>query len=185
MEEIVMGARRFYYSAALFLVAFFLIGSQCATLPKNGKPDSGSLFDRALSDLKNHRFEEAKFGFKQVYTSNPASERADDALFRLGYISCVQKKYSEGKGYFDELVKKYPKSEWSFDAKIWFELLDAYSKTSAELDDVKTKLGSPKQPDNQSKTDNEASKKIEELQKEIEKLREENNRLREIIESGD
>jgi TolA-binding protein len=185
MEETAMAGRSLYKIAAFLLVAFVLIGSQCATVPKSGKPTSTELFDKAQDDLKNHRWEEAKYGFKQVYTTNPSSERADDALFRLGYISCMQKKYTEAKGFFDELLKKYPKSEWAFDSQVWFDLLDSFSKTSAELDDVKVKLGSARQTDSQSKSDNDAGKKIDDLQKEIEKLREENNKLREIIESGE
>jgi tetratricopeptide (TPR) repeat protein len=139
------------------------------------------LFDSATENLKDQRFEESKYEFRQFYSKHPNSEYADDALFRLGYISCLQGNYADARDYFSTLIDDYLKSEWVFDAEVWKSLLDSWIEKDRELKSVKSKLSSMK-PRDKAETGDSAGD-IEALQEKLDRLREDNRKLREIIES--
>jgi len=140
------------------------------------------LFASASDNLRRQRFEEAKYEFNKYYIENPESDLADDALYRLGYIACVQNRYDDARGYFETLIEEYPKSNWLFDTKVWTRLLDSWASSNAELESVKSKLSSARAepaPVQQPAP----SEEIERMQEELERLREDNRKLRELIES--
>ncbi|MCK5833100.1 outer membrane protein assembly factor BamD [bacterium] len=168
-----------YLCKYLFLVGFVFILS-CAHIPKTTQA-SADIYMSASENLKKQRLEEAKYEFNQLYTKHPKSDYADDALFRLGYISCVQEKYNDALDFYDDLIDKYPKSEWIFDAKVWQNLLKSWQSSNNELKAVRSKLNSKKTTKEPS--ENKASEEIEGLQQELSKLKEDNRKLRELIES--
>lgn len=181
-----MAVPRFYKNFFFVAITAFLLGSQCATIQRKEK-NPNELLRNANENMRGGRFEEAKEGFKELHAKYPNSDLVDDAIYKLGYIYTAQKKYSEAKDYFGLLLSDYPKSEWSFDARVWFDLLVAWANLDAELDKLKSQLGTPKTPAQatQPTGSEDASTKIKELQKEIERLRSENAKLKAIIESGD
>ena len=175
-----MAARKLSISAFFVVLAIFLTGSQCASVRRTPS-SAGQLYKSALEDLQKHRFEEAKYNFKKIYSDYPNSDYADNALFRLGYIACVQEEYLLARDYFGTLVGEHPKSEWAFDAKTWLGLLNSWVELSRELEEVRDQLGVVIDQSEQNNT----AKDIEDLQNEISRLQEENRKLRELIETLD
>ena len=165
------------------LALLLLNGSQCASAGHETPPRADIIYDKAQNDLRRQRFEEAKFEYRKIYTEYPESELADNALFKLGYIACVQEDYLDASDLFSTLIAKYPKSEWNFDAKVWLGLLESWQKLDNELEKVNKQLGivqdQPLQDDAPAGTTTE----IEELQERINRLSDENRKLRELIES--
>ncbi|GEM_PF-1653027 len=176
--------RRLIILALLTTLALLLLnGSQCASTGRETPPRAEVIYDKAQNDLRRQRFEEAKFEYRKLFTEYPESELADNALFKLGYIACVQKDYLDASDLFSTLIAKYPKSEWNFDAKVWLGLLDSWRKLDDELDKVEKQLGIAQEQPQQEDTPAGTSAEIEELQEQINRLRDENRKLRELIES--
>ena len=77
---------------------------------------------------ERRRFEEALFNYNKVISLDPqdSTQKASEALFNMGLIFRKQKYYPEAIDKFQEILKRYPKSELSLDAE---ELIsDAYVK---------------------------------------------------------
>ena len=176
-----MATHRHSIKLVFAIAAMVFFGASCAHIPKDVSGPT-QIYNAATNDLKKQRFEEAKYKFKQLYQKFPSSEFADDALYRLGYISCLQEKYADARNYFGILIERYPKSEWTIDAGVWKKLLDSWSSANEELKRVKKRLDSTAQA-NVTPDTTKPSDEIERLQKELDRLREDNRKLREIIES--
>ncbi len=176
-----MVARKFYCSIIFILGTLFISCAHTSSVTR-GPSD---LFASASDNLKKQRFEEAKYEFRQFVNNFPESNLADDALYRLGYISCVQGKYFDAEGFFVTLIDDYPKSEWVFDADVWRKLLEKYRVAADELETVKKKLNSSKVETGTAKTSSPAPvvEEVDKLQDELNRLKEDNRKLRELIES--
>jgi len=178
-----MAARKFSLSIILALLAFLLLGATCATI-REAPSSAREAYDIAQDDLKKQRYEESKYRFEKILSEYPKSDLADNALFRLGYIACIQGDYENARAYFASLIEDYDNSEWIFDASTWLGLLDEWHLLSQELDKTKAQLGiAQDQAGGDSSIGIDAADRIEELQAEIGRLREENNNLRLLIEN--
>ena len=175
-----MVAKSYSINKILLAIIAPIMLMSCAHTPEVAV-GATQLFDSAMENLKDQRFEESKYEFRQFFSKHPNSEYADDALFRLGYISCLQKNYADARDYFGTLIDDYSKSEWVFDARVWKDLLDSWIEKDRELRSVKSKLSSIKPSDESESSD--SAKDIEALQEELDRLREDNRKLRDIIES--
>lgn len=77
---------------------------------------------------ERRRFEEALINYNKVISLDPqdSTQKASEALFNMGLIYRKQKDYPKAIDKFQEISKRYPKSELSLDAE---ELIsDAYVK---------------------------------------------------------
>ncbi len=71
-----------------------------------------SLFWMAESYFKLNKFKQALNYYKLIYRHLPFSEKADYALFKIGYIYFKQKNYSKSDIAFLRILKEYPDSEF-------------------------------------------------------------------------
>lgn len=177
-----MAARKFSISIIIALALSILMSGCVHTRPT---PTSArELYDYAQEDLKKGRYEEAKYRFEKVLTDYPETDIADNALFRLGYISAIQEDYALARNYFSSLLEDYEDSEWAFDAATWLNLLNEWARLNNELQEARDRLGMAQQEAEASdRTQNDTAERIQELQDEITILREENNNLRMLIEN--
>ncbi len=157
----------------LFAAAVLLALWGCAVEygPRDTSP--GALFARAEKALREHRFNEALYLYSRLVDLYPGDRRADDALFKKGYLEVYFGKYSDAGRSFSALVSDYPESEWRFDASLWAGVLGELSacrgveveSPGAASDDC-TKL----------------RRKLKRLEAENAELRRQLQKLREILE---
>ncbi len=164
----------------LSLPGIFLAG--CAHIQET--PSSAKeTYSVAQENLKKKRYEEAKYNYESILSEYPNSDLADNALFRLGYIACIQLEFENARDNFTTLREKYPKSEWLFDTETWLGLLDSHHDLYTELEDAKAQLGAARNAAKNTGESNDTAAKIEDLQEEINRLRDENTELRVLIET--
>ena len=168
---------KFYLRIIIALTGILFI--QCAK-PYATPEGSKMIFESAQEDLRKHRFEEAKYNFRRVYTEFPESDLADNALFRLGYIACIHEDYSTASRLFKSLLDDYPKSEWRFDSEVWYKVLNSWSSMSSELDNARSRLGILTR-EIENKDEGDVTGEIDKLQQEINRLMDENRKLRELL----
>ena len=78
----------------------------------NDKLVDNSLFWLAESYLKINNLKSAINYYKLIYRYFPFSEKADYALFKIGYIYYKQKNYSKADLAYYKLLKEYPYSDF-------------------------------------------------------------------------
>lgn len=176
-----MAARKYYLSAAILAAALILTGSECASVDRR-PAGAENIYESAMSDLKKQRLEEATFNFRRVFEQYPSSNLADDALYRLAYISCIKRNYASATGLFEILLGDYPKSEWTFDAEVWHNLLLDRQSLYNRLENANTKLGTVARASSERVVE-DVPEGNESMSGELDRLREENRQLRELIES--
>lgn len=80
--------------------------------------------------------------------SNNVDGRCDVALFNLGFAHAYSKSpyynYSKALRYFEELIRKYPKSPWAFQARAWTDIM---KKVAASKDKQRRLKGELKSKD--------------------------------------
>lgn len=104
------------------LKAFF---SDNLNIPSNSNATNGSeikIFKKAHLLYKKRQLNNSQKLFKLYRQKAPNTDLTDDALYYTAYIHFLQKRYEQAILHFFELVKQYPKSNWSNDAKWWLAI---------------------------------------------------------------
>lgn len=76
---------------------------------------------------------------------------ADEALFNIGLI-CIhpgnsKKDYGKSLGFFRRLIKDYPESPWSAQAKVWTALLQENEKLKSSIEELNEVIEKSRQVD--------------------------------------
>jgi tol-pal system protein YbgF len=73
-------------------------------------PNSGTLYDSALHDIATNKYDLAQSEFQDYLKYFPKSEYASNAVFYLGQIAYVQKRYPEALDHFTDVISNFPSS---------------------------------------------------------------------------
>lgn len=78
--------------------------------------------------VKNKNFEEAEANNMKILSRSAGKKPADKAMYNLGliyvHVDNPQKNYTKAQAYFHLLTEKFPKSEYTEEARIWLGLLE-------------------------------------------------------------
>lgn len=80
------------------------------------KNKEGSLLQLGIIEYKNKNYEGAKVYFSKVFSDNPASTFAPQALLNLGKTFTMLKSKDEASMTYDELISRFPKSKEAAEA---------------------------------------------------------------------
>ncbi|MCD6098183.1 tetratricopeptide repeat protein [bacterium] len=160
--------RKLVLSSFLLLFVF-----SCAPVKQQTPTDALDWFNRAEARLKEHKFEAAEFGYRQVVDNFPESRVADEALFKLGYTQVILNEYDDAIVSFSKLEELYPDSHWLFDARLWRRILEERRDCLASLENVRKRLrlsGNRKDISEEVRLLKEENERLKARVKELEKL---------------
>jgi TolA-binding protein len=104
------------------LKAFFNDNLNVSSESKAMKGDEIKIFKKAHLLYKKRQLINSQKLFLLYREKAPNTELTDDALYYFAYIHFLQKQYEQAILHFFELIKQYPKSNWSNDAKWWLAI---------------------------------------------------------------
>jgi TolA-binding protein len=104
------------------LKAFFNDNLNVSSESKAMKGDEIKIFKKAHLLYKKRQLINSQKLFSLYREKAPNTELTDDALYYFAYIHFLQKQYEQAILHFFELIKQYPKSNWSNDAKWWLAI---------------------------------------------------------------
>ena len=104
------------------LKAFFNDNLNVSSESKAMKGDEIKIFKKAHLLYKKRQLTNSQKLFLLYREKAPNTELTDDALYYTAYIHFLQKQYEQAILHFFELIKQYPKSNWSNDAKWWLAI---------------------------------------------------------------
>jgi tol-pal system protein YbgF len=73
-------------------------------------PSAQNLYDSALHDIATNNYDLAKNEFQDYVKFFPKAEYASNAVFYLGQIAFVQKRYPEALDHFSDVILNFPSS---------------------------------------------------------------------------
>ncbi|HUJ18954.1 MAG TPA: tetratricopeptide repeat protein [Nitrospirota bacterium] len=124
------GQYLYLYIAGLML----LVSSSCAVPAKT--PGGGEECARLHSLqplIDGGEFERAVRKSEDILAASPSGPHADEALYALGLVYAhagnPKKDYRKSRDYFARLVKQFPHSSLTGEARIWTGVLDMFEKT--------------------------------------------------------
>lgn len=104
---------------------------------KKGSPKK--VYNDIIKQFKNNHISIALTQFNKFRTDYPNSDLSDDALFYIGYIHLLTKKYDLAMVSFFELEKVYPTSERIPEVKWWLAIaLEKSGDIGAAIDTYKS-----------------------------------------------
>lgn len=144
------GKRQRLYLAATGLILAAVVG--CAPVRAKAPecpacPQSGRLV--LVEDLVNRgNFEGAMKESQDLLDSSLNGPPGDVALLNMGLISAhvanPKKDYRKALGFFQRLVREFPRSPLAEEAKIWAGVLQAYEQAKQvdiDIEEKKTEIG--------------------------------------------
>jgi hypothetical protein len=98
----------------------------CASMPSSDKPREAFPPQQVMEDGNYARFLAEN---RQLLERCQGSAGCEVALFNLGFVYAYPPSpyHNPGKAlqYFDDLIKKYPRTSWAFEGRAWRALLTA------------------------------------------------------------
>lgn len=125
----------------LILVGSTLLLSGCIHKNKTDvtKPHSlNSLYQKAMNDYKNHKYNRASEEFKIIVFQYPGSKKMEEAQFYIGESYFNMKKYSDAINEYSFLVNSFVGSKYVKDAKLKIALCYYYLSPPPTLDQTDT-----------------------------------------------
>ncbi len=82
--------------------------------------------------VENRNFEEAAQKNLKILQTSDNKKPADEALYNLGliyaHVDNPVKDYQKSQAYFQELIQKFPDSQFAEEARIWLGLFETIEK---------------------------------------------------------
>jgi len=85
-------------------------GSTSAPSSATPPPSAQNLYDSALHDISTNKYDLAQSEFQDYVKYFPKSEYASNAVFYLGQIAFVQKRYAEALDHYSDVIANFPSS---------------------------------------------------------------------------
>ena len=122
--------------------------------------NSEKIFEDIFKLFKGNQIKKAGVQFNQFKKYFPKSKWADDALFYVGYIHLLNKKYDLATVSFFELEKYYPKSDRMAEGKWWLAVaLEKTGDIGAAIDAYRVLVKLPQK----NRFSEKAKRRLEEL----------------------
>ncbi len=126
-------------SLSILIIALLLTGCMHRKSMNNNKLSADELYNKAMADFQNDRYNSAITNFKNVIFQHPGSDKMESAQYYIGESYFNMKKYADAINEYSFLINSFMGSSYYEDAKYKTALCYYHLSTKSTLDQTDTK----------------------------------------------